>query len=107
MSLAPISAAESEHGARLGAQPRGPGEHRIAGRARHLTHAIVEDLGDVERIAASQPVKLGRVEATAAGQPRHCGSGQRRQVDAPDRPLGGQVTQRDAERVRCSQSTSR
>jgi len=86
------------------AQPRRPGQHRIPGRGRHVARPRLHGLADVKRVAAGQPVQRGGVEAASAGQHRHRFRRQRREADAPDAPIGGQVAEGQAEQVRRAQT---
>ena len=88
-----------QHVAGAGVQPGHPGQDRVAGRGRDLAHPGLHHFGHVERVTAGQPVQRGRFQPAAGGQHRRRVRGQRREADPPDRPLGGQVPQGDAERI--------
>ena len=90
---------EVQHLARVTAQPRGAGQDRVAGRRRDGRGSGPQHLGQVERVAAGQPVQLLGLQAAVGRQHLHRPRRQRRQPDAPGVPLGGQIPQRDPQRI--------
>ena len=88
-----------QHVAGAGVQPGHPGQDHVPGRGRDLTHPGLHHFGHVERVPAGQPVQRGRFQPAAGGQHRRRARGQRGEADPPDRPLGGQVPQGNAERI--------
>ena len=80
----------------------GPGEagaDRVADGGRDGRPAGFEDLADVERVAAGDPVQLGRVGAVRPGQRGDGADRQRRHPHPAGGPLGGQVAEHHPERV--------
>ena len=87
---------------RPAAARRGPGHpraDRVPDGGRDRRPAGLQDLADVERVAAGHPVQLGGVHLARPGQRGDRRHRQRRQPHPPRRALGGQVAEHDPERV--------
>jgi hypothetical protein len=84
---------------RLVVERHGPGQDRVADRCRQVGAVVVEHLGDVERVAAGEPLDARRVERPTTDEVVDRGHGQRTEPDRRRIGRAGDVAEQPAHRV--------
>ena len=88
-----------ERPARVGRQPAGPRQRRLADGSGHRVAGLVDELGDEERIPRRQRIDPARVAADGCRQRGDGGLRQTRRRDPDRRGCGGEVAGHGAQLV--------